>query len=393
MGKIGINWPIGSFSGWGVLGLNVARRLLNDGRHDPVPFHDLSALSEGSLETTHRERLTVNRAWIAEFAKQRPDHPVRAGFPVLHGLGNRLIGLRSTPLVYGAPDLGIVFLEDTTLTGKDVERGRRFARIAAGASWTAEILRRAGLTQVSVCPQGIDPAIFRPGPPRATATDRFIVFSGGKLEHRKGQDIVIAAFRLFHERHPDALLAAAWFNPWPTLTKSMERSPWNVGAPNLDAAGAVDVASWLRTNGLPDNAFRVVPALPNTAMSGLLRQADVALFPNRCEGGTNLVAMEALACGVPTILSANTGHLDLIADVPCHPLRQQDAVLPGAPDMGTDGWGESSVDEILDALERVYVDRAEARAIGLQAAERMRQAWNWDLRVNRMIEDLGVLGR
>ena len=47
-------------------------------------------------------------------------------------------------------------------------------------------------------------------------------------------------------------------------------------------------------------------------MSSLLKQADLAVFPNRCEGGTNLVAMEAIACGIPTLLSANSGHLDLM---------------------------------------------------------------------------------
>ena len=44
-------------------------------------------------------------------------------------------------------------------------------------------------------------------------------------------------------------------------------------------------------------------------MGAVMQEADVALFPNRCEGGNNLVALEAIASGVPTILSANTGHL------------------------------------------------------------------------------------
>ena len=57
----------------------------------------------------------------------------------------------------------------------------------------------------------------------------------------------------------------------------------------------------------------VVPGLLNSAqMASLLKQADIAVFPNRCEGGTNLVAMEAIACGIPTVLSANSGHLDLM---------------------------------------------------------------------------------
>ena len=51
----------------------------------------------------------------------------------------------------------------------------------------------------------------------------------------------------------------------------------------------------------------------NRQLPHLIKQADVAVFASRCEGGTNLMAMETLACGVPTLISANTGHLDLLA--------------------------------------------------------------------------------
>ena len=37
---------------------------------------------------------------------------------------------------------------------------------------------------------------------------------GGKLEMRKGQDIIIRAFRLFSQRVPEAVLVTAWHNPW-----------------------------------------------------------------------------------------------------------------------------------------------------------------------------------
>jgi glycosyltransferase involved in cell wall biosynthesis len=97
---------------------------------------------------------------------------------------------------------------------------------------------------------------------------------------------------------------------------------------------------------------------------------DVALFPNRCEPGTNLVAMEAMACGVPTILSANSGHLDLIEVENGYPLTKQ-APLPGI-EAGVDGlagWGESDVEEILAALEAAYADRTAARKRGLMGAK------------------------
>ena len=51
--------------------------------------------------------------------------------------------------------------------------------------------------------------------------ERFIVYSGGKLEHRKGQDIVVAAFREFVKTHPDAVLATTWHNQWPMTMAGM----------------------------------------------------------------------------------------------------------------------------------------------------------------------------
>jgi glycosyltransferase involved in cell wall biosynthesis len=79
--------------------------------------------------------------------------------------------------------------------------------------------------------------------------------------------------------------------------------------------------------------------------------------------------MECMACGVPTILSQNTGHLDLIEDDNCYPLIQQGA-LPGpeAGFGGVAGWGESDVEEALEQLERVYAHREEARARGQRGA-------------------------
>ena len=56
-----------------------------------------------------------------------------------------------------------------------------------------------------------------------------------------------------------------------------------------------------------------LPCVVNRQLPHLIKQADVAVFASRCEGGTNLMAMETLACGVPTLISANTGHLDLLA--------------------------------------------------------------------------------
>ena len=97
-------------------------------------------------------------------------------------------------------------------------------------------------------------------------------------------------------------------------------------------------------------------------MPTILREMDVAVFPNRAEGGTNLVAMECMACGLPVILSRNTGHIDLIENDNCYTLDDQRQTTRGFAGIdGVQGWGESQIDEAVERLEQVYVDRAEAK--------------------------------
>jgi glycosyltransferase involved in cell wall biosynthesis len=150
-----------------------------------------------------------------------------------------------------------------------------------------------------------------------------------------------------------------------------------VGVPEIDRQARLAIAPWLQANGIPPEAVVDVGTVPNPMMGQILRTADAAIFPSRAEGGTNQVAKECLACGVPTILSANTGHLDLIRDDICYPLHQQSPVTPANQETGVEGWGESDIEEMVEQLEQVYSDRAIAQAVGIQASQAM-QEWSWE---------------
>jgi glycosyltransferase involved in cell wall biosynthesis len=65
---------------------------------------------------------------------------------------------------------------------------------------------------------------------------------------------------------------------------------------------------------------------------------------------------------VPCILSANSGHLDLIKDGTALALKDQ-RPIPTAP-----GWCESNIEEMVAALKALYTDRARAVAIGAAGA-------------------------
>jgi glycosyltransferase involved in cell wall biosynthesis len=153
------------------------------------------------------------------------------------------------------------------------------------------------------------------------------------------------------------------------VARSLDRS--GLAAPvRFQANGAVDAAGWAVASGIAEHQVLDLGLVPNRSMPPLLREMDVALFPNRSEPGTNLVAMEAMACGVPTILSANTGHLDLIEPDNSFPLTRQTPLTGDEAGFGgVPGWGESDVDEIVATLEAAYADREAARARGLKGAE------------------------
>ena len=138
-------------------------------------------------------------------------------------------------------------------------------------------------------------------------------------------------------------------------------------------------------NGLPPSSFIDVGLLHNAQTSALLNEVDVAVLPSRCEGGTNLVAMECMASGVPVILSQNTGHLDLIAADNCYPLTLQLPIgaLTGRPEYND--WGESTIDEIVNQLEAAYTDTATRRARGAAAA-RFMQEWSWANQVGKIVD-------
>ncbi len=384
--KIAIGWSLGLNTGWGVFGTNLALQLVCHPEYQPV------LLSAQGLEGGHYNPLTQKlltpllEEWgqFQNLIKQNPNGVFNLDVPVIHALGNGL-ACGSRDKFIGTKNIGFIFFENTLLTEEDKQRAQRYDIILAGSSWNTKILQQNGIDRVYTVLQGIDPTLFHPAPKSGLFNDRFVIFSGGKIEFRKGQDIVVAAFKRFYKKHPDALLVFAWHNFWSQFMLGMDQTGNVKGLPQLTAdKQRLDISSWLIENGLPPGSFYDVGLVPNYLMPLVYREADVALFPNRCEGGTNLVAMECLACGVPTILSANTGHLDLMDESHCYPLTKQRPVPPHPIFPGTQDWGESDIEEIVEVLERVYNDRSTAQNKGQKAAMFM-QNLTWQKQVSHLI--------
>jgi len=363
--SIAIGWRPSSLSGWGVYGTNLALQLKKQGRNPVLYF------------APHRLDLDAEAQRILKPVLQRQPHldellqkigVLDFDFPVLHALRNDFHPPIEDQVARGRPNVGVIFFEDTEISAAGLERARGYDLIVAGSTWNRHIAEARGLAHVVTVLQGVDTDLFRPRPRGDDLKDRFVVFSGGKLEYRKAQDVVIAAFRAFHARHPEAFLLFAWGNQWPAIMPTIERSRYIEGKPEEGAGGSLNIGAWLVRNGVPEGAYRDIGLAPNRDMPGYLASADVALFPNRCEAGTNLVAMEAMSAGIPSILAMNTGQLDIAGDDRCYPLRRQGPVAPYEPYGGTEGWGEPDLDETIEALESAYCDAARRKRIGVAGA-------------------------
>lgn len=380
------SWGVSSFFGWGNYGLNLLLALVDHPDYAPFPVtaYNQTDVVVDPLREARILSVTEQAREIWQVMARTDSPVIEMNVPVLQALG---VDLFSSPAAHGKtvtgrPNIGVVFLEHATLSEGGRARGEQYALIVAGSSWNERVLRANGITATTTVLQGVDTSLFHPAPRSNVLPGRFIVFSGGKLEFRKGQDMVLAAFRAFHQRHPEALLLTAWHSPWTDFAATATGRA-DITAPVVAADGSPDAVAWAVANGIPAEAVVAIGPTPNIAMPHVIREADVALFPNRCEGGTNLVAMECMACGIPTILSANTGHLDLLAggDVALRLDRQGQVRRDG---MDTTDWGESDVEEIVENLESVWRDRDAAAATGASAARFMAKM-TWKAQIDLLI--------
>ncbi|MFP5514613.1 MAG: glycosyltransferase, partial [Alphaproteobacteria bacterium] len=153
----------------------------------------------------------------------------------------------------------------------------------------------------------------------------------------------------------------AWQSPWPEVAFTIAESQLVRTPPDIGPDRRLQVVEWAARYGVPPGAVIDLGPLRRADIAAIMADCHAAVFPNRCEGATNLVAMEAMGCGVPVVLSANTGHLDLIGppgEPRCWPLTKQTPLFHKGD---RKGWKESSVNELVAHLEAIHSDREEAK--------------------------------
>jgi glycosyltransferase involved in cell wall biosynthesis len=361
--------PTGSFHGWGVCGKYIVKELSR--------LTEVRLLTEG-LEFQNIQDEFDFRLLKSALIADDEARAIRSGavssvpYPLLQNIMDKTLR-PAIPGFRGSYTVGYTFFEENILAPEFIETGRRsYDLVVAGSTWCEEVLRGYGLTNVRTVIQGVDSTIFNSThADKEYLQDKFVIFSGGKFELRKGQDLVLKAFKVLRDRYADVMLVNSWYNHWATSMQTMSASPHIRFTP---ASGDYQtlIRHTLVENGIDPEDVITLPPYPNIMMTRIYRNTDVGLFPNRCEGGTNLVMMEYMACGKPVIASFNTGHKDVLTAANSMMLTQMRSLSLSSDGHPLATWDEPSVDEIVEKLDWAYHHRNDIRLRGSRAASDMR---------------------
>ncbi|MBW1699734.1 MAG: glycosyltransferase family 4 protein [Deltaproteobacteria bacterium] len=349
----------GDYVGWAVCSKNLIR--------------ELSKLTETSL---------ISPQELSAHGCRRYDGKI------FHTIGDH--HLTKVMDVTGTENYGYTFFEKLPAE-EAVGNALHFDIVFAGSTWCRDILVEKGITWADVLIQGIDPELFYPVcGEKPGAKDYFVIFSGGKLELRKSQDIVIKAVKVMQQRHKDVLFVNCWYNAWPFTMNTMVHSPWINYRP-AKRWGIDWVKLILHDNGIDLNRTEIIPRISQDQMRKIYACTDIGLFPNRCEGGTNLVLMEYMACGKPVVASYTSGHKDVLTKHNSLQLRHlRPFELWNREGKLEAKWEEPDLQEVIETLEYAYENRDALTSIGKQAAEDMKH-FTWKHSAVSLLQKLELI--
>ncbi|MBN1850771.1 MAG: glycosyltransferase family 4 protein [Deltaproteobacteria bacterium] len=368
--KIHMIMPIGMNHGWGICGRYLTEELSKLCDIELITGEFSMNDVQNEMEFNHLNALRK---------KQNPlfSDDEELEYPVIQAI--RGITMEPWYQTYRSPfRVGYTFFESDTIAPEAIDHAKaHFDFIVAGSSWCERILNEFGFENTRTIIQGIDPLLFHPNDTAKTLyEDKFVIFSGGKLELRKGQDLVIRAFKIMQDKYPDVMLVNLWYNHWTQSMESMALSPHiRFDMPKGDYIKAVH--HLLSVNGIDTDRVITLPPKQNHELSAIYKNTDIGLFPNRCEGGTNLVLMEYMACGKPVIASYSSGHKDILSDRNSVPIKSmRPFVVQNQDNSILYTWDDPDLDEIISALEWAYWHRDKIKPIGGTAGEDLsHQTW------------------
>jgi hypothetical protein len=263
--------------------------------------------------------------------------------------------------IAGRKRIGFVVWETSRLSAFDVERLRTLDELWTASEWGRQMLVANGIAEdrVLVVPEGVDVTRFTPA--RRPENRRFRFLCNARWQVRKGSADLIDAFcREFAPDEPVELVLRC-------IATGRE--------PPIEERVAA-----LRQPHPP--IVGISRQFDGEALVDLYRNCDAFVLPTKGEGW-GLPVVEAMACGLPVIVTNHSAPADYLDHSIAYLIRVA-SMVPAYdpiwyPHRNAYGeWAQPDVEHLQALMRHVFEHREEAKATGARAREAVCARLTWD---------------
>jgi L-malate glycosyltransferase len=195
--------------------------------------------------------------------------------------------------------------------------------------------------EVSITPFGVDLNVFKP----LTKVDKPVIQVGivKALSDKYGIGTLIKAFKIVHEENPNIELVIVGGGPQLDDYKRLSE--------NLDIADKV----------------KFIGRIPNTEVPKFINQMDVFTVPSRDQESFGVAAVEAMACGVPVVVTNVGGLPEVVLE------GETGFIVP-----------KEDPEKLAAAIKRLIVDKDKRLKMGNKGMEHVQKEYDWYENASRM---------
>jgi len=340
-------------------------------REIPLPGNNWRLLS-GLFDEEEDRRINELRIWDGEPI----DAIYRISFP----------GDLGPPVYPGVPVFVFLtaeyqrFMPDLFVNGRSDEiSGRNWLHFITPSNWSRAAFAECG-RPAKVVPHGVDPNVFYPlsaserrvGRRELGFEGKFVWLNIGAMTHNKGVDLLLQVFDRVSEGNHDNVLVLKGLDDLYQSKALLER--W------------LQVIPLERRARLKEKIVFSGASLPFTEVNKLYNFADCYVAPYRAEG-FNLPVLEAAACGLCSIISAQGStedftNSDFVRYIATRKVCQSGQVLL-----------EPDLNDLEELFRQVLADSGFRERGGLMGRSHVLNNFSWEFVVDELLANINEVLR